>query len=87
MGWRRGLVAGEGGPCDDEFLDGFATDEVFLDDTLKHGRRTVAIPDAGGIDDGDRALLAYTQAVGFGAKHTAIASEFELGETVFQVIP
>jgi hypothetical protein len=40
---------------------------MFLYDALQHFRGAGVIPNAFGIDDGDRALCADTKAIGFGA--------------------
>jgi hypothetical protein len=61
---------------------------MLLNNALGGGRSDVVVPDALRIDDGDGALLAHTQAVGFGAKHTrAGRHQAELGEALLEVVP
>lgn len=52
-------------------LDGAIAQDMFLDDLLHEGGRDVAVPGAIWIDEEDRALLANSEAVGFGAKDDA----------------
>ena len=43
-----------------------ALQEVFLDDSLEDFRGAGVVPDAFGINEGNRALSAYSEAIGFG---------------------
>src|SRR5205085_913377 len=52
---------------EDELLDRMPFNEMFSDDALQHGRRYGVIPRAFRINNCDRSLGAYAQAVGFGA--------------------
>src|ERR1017187_8128651 len=69
---RRSLqrVAGEG-----KFRDGFATDEMILNDALQNFRRATVIPHAFGINHGNGAMHADAQAVGAGAEDERIRSD------------
>ena len=49
----------------------FPIDEMFLDNALQNFGSARVIPDSFGIDDGDGALCADAQAIGFGAKDSA----------------
>ncbi len=62
MGWERVW-----GVCDDVFFDDASADEMFLDDGFEDIGVAVAIPDAFGIDDADRAVFADVDALHFGA--------------------
>lgn len=48
----------------------FTAHQVCLDYLLKNFRGTGVIPGAFGVNDGDRAACAESQAIGLGAKHT-----------------
>jgi hypothetical protein len=56
----------------EEFLDDAAADQVFLDDSLEHGRITLAVPHPFWINDGDRSALANAQTVGFRPQDAAL---------------
>src|SRR5690606_41431940 len=79
--WKEWL-RGEG-----EFLDRSPADEVLLDDSFKNLRRAVAIPGAFGINDGDGAVGANFQAIGFGAVDAARANEAKFIEPRFKISP
>lgn len=49
----------------------FSADEMLLNDAFEDGRVALGVPDAFGVNDGDRTLLANSQTVGFTAKNTA----------------
>lgn len=61
---------------------------MFLDDSFEDGRGAGPVPDALGVDDGDRALLTELEAVGLGAADGAVgADEIEFLETPLEEIP
>lgn len=67
-------------------------DQMFLDDPLNHIRISRFVPNAFGIDQHDRPLLADAQAIGLGAEDAArsIGSRFvqaEFLEAAFEVVP
>lgn len=62
-----------------KFGNNLSADEMFLDDSFQHGRRTRVIPNRFRINDRDGAMDANTQAIGF----RAIDQRFSLGEIQF----
>jgi hypothetical protein len=67
--------------------DDASTDQVFLDDSLEHGRFTAAVPRAFGIDNRNWAARANPQAIRLGAKHTALAGQVQFGQSRLQILP
>ncbi len=61
------LRAERGTRFDEEVGDGFAADEVLLDDALKVFGSAGVIPGGVRIDNGDGATGANAEAVGFGS--------------------
>ena len=65
-----------------------AAEDVLLEDTFDDFLGGGVIPDAIGVDQGDGAMLADAEAVGFGAEDALRAlHEVEFGESFFEVVP
>src|ERR1017187_5041988 len=62
-----------------KFPDDFSANQMFLDDALQHFRRAGVIPDALGINDGNRPARADAQAIGLGAVNQGL----RLGQVQF----
>ena len=61
---------------------------MLLNDAFQDGRRAGAVPDAIGIDDGDGALEADAEAVGFRAVNQRLgAGEVKFFQTALQIFP
>ena len=72
----------------DELRDRPAADQVLLNDALKHLGRAGVIPDALGIDHGNRTLRADPETVGLGAENKRFrAAEIQLVQSSLQKIP
>ena len=70
-----------------EVGDGLSAEDVLLEDAFEVVRGAGMVPDALGVNDGDGALAADTEAVGFGALDAAGAGEAKFVEAFFQVVP
>ncbi len=60
---------------------------LLLDDALEDLRRASPVPDALGVDERDRALLADLQAVRLGAVDAARSNQAEFDEAALQEFP
>ena len=72
---------------DQVFTHNAAGDQMFLNDSLQHGRITLSIPSTFRVDDCNRTTFADAEAVGFGAKNAALLGELQLFETPLQERP
>ena len=75
-------------PCKSEFFNNSPVNQMFLYDSLNHFRRAGMIPDAFGINHGDRPLRADAQAIRFGAINQRLRlGKIQFFEPPLQVIP
>src|SRR5436190_12967397 len=68
-------------------FDDASGDQMFLDDPFEHRGIARGIPGALGIDHGDRAAFADTQAVRLGAQNAALLGKSQLLQAAFQKVP
>ena len=74
--------------CKDKFFHWLAADQMFLDDALDHFGRRRVIPNAIGVDHGDGAVFANSQAIGLGAIDAAgPLHQAAFGQAFFQIVP
>ena len=59
-------------PSNDELFDWISFDEMFGDNSFEDFDSTGMVPDSIGIDDGDRASLANSEAVCFGSVNSSL---------------
>src|SRR5579863_108666 len=86
MHFLHAVWKGPGG--EDVFGDGPASDQVLLNDALDDVRGDRVIPGAFGIDNGDRAVLADPQAIGFGAVNAGTAvHQVQLRQSLLEIVP
>lgn len=72
---------------DGKFLDGFAFNEVLLDDLFKVFGIATSVPCSFRVNDGDGALFAEAEAIGFCSEDASFFREFEFLESFFEVVP
>jgi len=72
---------------DQVFTYDAAGDQMFLNDSLQHGRITLSIPSTFRVDDCNRTTFADAEAVGFRPKDAALLRELQFFETPLQERP
>src|SRR5688572_30674129 len=69
-------------------FDGFSFDQMLLDDFFEHFGSAGVIPDAFRVNDGDGAIHAYAQTVGFGAKYERFwTGKLQLFQARLEILP
>jgi len=71
--WRIFIASRQGLSRKNEVLNGFASDEMFLNDALQHVRSDGVIPGTIRIHHSDGTLFADSQAVCFGSVNAVLA--------------
>lgn len=73
---------------EEEVGDGFAVEDVVLEDAFEDGGVGGVVPGVVGVDDGDGAAGADAEAVALGAEDVGGgAVEFKFGEAALEVVP
>src|SRR5436190_16650597 len=72
---------------DQVLVDDAPADEMFLNDPVEHGWIALPIPRPFGIDNGDRAAFADSEAVHLGAQDATLLRQPQLFQTTFQEVP
>ena len=72
---------------DQLLVDNASADEMFLNDAVEDGWIALPVPRPFGIDNGDRAAFADSEAVHLAAQDTALLRQPELFQTTFQEVP
>src|SRR5882672_5733172 len=72
---------------DQVLVDDAPADEMFLNDAVEHGWIALPVPRPFGIDDGDWAAFADSEAVHLGAQDTTLLRQPQLFQTTLQEVP
>ena len=72
---------------ENKFAYRLSADEMFLNNSFQHGRRTRVIPNSVRIHDSNGTVAANSHAVRLGPRDTAVLAEAKLLQAAFEKVP